>query len=99
MLGTFDSIWSHYSRILQPRNGEESKSISWEKFNEVLPYLVNVNENVLLSIKLTLRTQLESKVKYCIRQRGCSLINSARTPPAVHRGITIWVDEIEFEKK
>ena len=39
------------------------------------------------------------KVKYRIRQRGCSLTHSARTPPAVHQGITIWVDEIEFEKK
>ena len=37
--------------------------------------------------------------KYRVRQRGCSLTHSARTPPAVHQGITIWVDEIEFEKK
>ena len=37
--------------------------------------------------------------KYRVRQRGCSLTYSARTPPAVHQGITIWVDEIEFEKK
>ena len=37
--------------------------------------------------------------KYCVRKRGCSLTHSARTPPAVHQGITIWVDEIEFEKK
>ena len=38
-------------------------------------------------------------MKYRVRQRGCSLTHSARTPPAVHQGITIWVDEIEFEKK
>ena len=38
-------------------------------------------------------------LKYRVRQRGCSLTHSARTPPAVHPGITIWVDEIEFEKK
>ena len=31
--------------------------------------------------------------KYRVRQRGCSLTHSARTPPAVHPGITIWVDE------
>ena len=37
--------------------------------------------------------------KYRIRQRGCSLTHSARTPPDVHQGITIWVDKIEFEKK
>ena len=37
--------------------------------------------------------------KYRVRQRGCSLTHSARTPPAVHQGITICVDEIEFEKK
>ena len=37
--------------------------------------------------------------KYRVRQRGCSLTHSARTPPAVHQGIKIWVDEIEFEKK
>merc|ERR1719483_1339463 len=37
--------------------------------------------------------------KYRVRQRGCSLTHSARTPPAVHQGITIWVDEIELEKK
>ena len=37
--------------------------------------------------------------KYRVRQRGCSLTHSARTPPAVHQGITIWVDDIEFEKK
>ena len=30
---------------------------------------------------------------------GGSLTHSARTPPAVHQGITIWVDKIEFEKK
>ena len=36
--------------------------------------------------------------KYRVRQRGCSLTHSARTPPAVNQGITIWV-EIEFEKK
>ena len=39
------------------------------------------------------------KEEYRVRQRGCSLTHSARTPPAVHRGITIGVDEIEFEKK
>ena len=37
--------------------------------------------------------------EYRFRQRGCSLTHSARTPLAVHQGITIWVDEIEFEKK
>ena len=36
---------------------------------------------------------------YRVRQRGCSLTHSARTPPAVHPGITIWVDEVEIEKK
>ena len=30
---------------------------------------------------------------------GCSLTHSARTPPAVHQGITIWVDKIEIEKQ
>ena len=30
---------------------------------------------------------------------GCSRTHSARTPPAVHPGITIWVDKIELEKK
>ena len=35
----------------------------------------------------------------CVHQGGCSLSHSARTPPAVHQGMTIWVDEIEFEKK
>ena len=43
--------------------------------------------------------QMELHVKYRVRQRGCSLTHNARTPPAVHQGITIWVDEIEFEKK
>ena len=37
--------------------------------------------------------------KYRVRQRGYSLTNSARTPPAVHPGITIWVDKIEIEEK
>ena len=37
--------------------------------------------------------------KYRVRQRGCSLTHSARTPPAVHPGITIWDDEIELKKK
>ena len=41
----------------------------------------------------------ENKDKYRVRQRGCSLTRSARTPPAVHPEITIWVDEIELEKK
>ena len=31
--------------------------------------------------------------RYRVRQSGCSLTHSARTPPAVHPGITIWVDE------
>ena len=39
------------------------------------------------------------KVKYRVRQRGCSLTHIARTKPAVHPGITIWVDKNEFEKK
>ena len=38
-------------------------------------------------------------MKYRVRQRGCSLTHSARTPLAVHPGITIWVDEIELEEK
>ena len=29
----------------------------------------------------------------------CSLTHRARTPPAVNPGITIWVNEIELEKK
>ena len=37
--------------------------------------------------------------QYRVRQRGCSLTHSARTPPAVHPGIMIWVDVIEIEKK
>ena len=37
------------------------------------------------------------KKKYSVLQRGCSLTHSARTPPAVHPGITIWVDKIEIE--
>ena len=37
--------------------------------------------------------------QYRVRQRGCSLTHSARTQPAVHPGIKIWVDEIELEKK
>ena len=41
----------------------------------------------------------KNKKEYRVRQRGCSLTHSARTPPAVHQGITIWVDKIEFEKK
>ena len=43
--------------------------------------------------------QLNKRMEYRVRQRGCSLTHSARTPPAVHPGIMIWVDEIEFEKK
>ena len=50
------------------------------------------------SIRLFMRVPL-SFVNYRVHQRGCSLTHSARTPPAVHQGITIWVDEIEFEKK
>ena len=45
------------------------------------------------------KTLREKMSEYRVRQRGCSLTHSARTPPAVHQGITIWVDEIEFEKK
>ena len=36
-------------------------------------------------------------IKYRVRQRGCSLTHSARTTPAVHPRITIWVDDIEIE--
>ena len=45
------------------------------------------------------RRRKEEEEEYRVRQRGCSLTHSARTPSAVHQGITIWVDEIEFEKK
>ena len=38
---------------------------------------------------------MKEEEKYCVRQRGFSLTQSARTPPAVHPGITLWVDEIE----
>ena len=53
-----------------------------------------------LQIQITLFGQGHGmKCKYRVRQRGCSLTHSARTPPAVHPGITNWVDEIELEKK
>ena len=42
-----------------------------------------VTPSVLKLIKHELRK------KYRVRQRGCSLTYSARTPPAVHPGITI----------
>ena len=35
----------------------------------------------------------------CVRRGGSPLTHSARTPPAVHPGITIWVDDIKLEKK
>ena len=34
-------------------------------------------------------------LEYACAERGNSLNHSARTPPAVHPVITIWVDEIE----
>ena len=49
--------------------------------------------------KKGLAIALNSMLRYHLRQRWCSLTHSARTPPAVHPGITIWVDEIELEKK
>ena len=36
-------------------------------------------------------------IEYCVRQRGSSHSHSARNMPAVHPGITMWVDEIELE--
>ena len=45
------------------------------------------------------KKQLNKNKKYRVRQRGCSLTHSTRTPPAFHPGITIWIDEIEIEKK
>ena len=33
----------------------------------------------------------------CVRRGGSSLTHSARTPPAIHPGITIWVDKIEID--
>ena len=59
-------------------------------------------ENTLCSPLISPPEQLimlRQEVKYQVRQRGCSLTHSARTPPSVHQGITIWVDKIEFEKK
>ena len=44
----------------------------------------------------TIVLSLDVKIKLSL---SLSLTHSARTPPAVHQGITIWVDEIEFEKK
>ena len=37
------------------------------------------------------------KKEYGVCQRGCSLTYSARTPPVIHPGITIWVDKIEID--
>ena len=52
-----------------------------------------------IKIQLTLFGQGHGmKCKYRVRQRGCSLTHSARTPPAVHQGITIWVDELNLRK-
>ena len=42
-------------------------------------------------------SQGSSNVQYRFRQMGFSLTHSARIPPAVHPGITIWVDKIELE--
>ena len=39
----------------------------------------------------------EKEEEYRVRQRGCSLTHNARTPPAVHPGIMIWVDKIKIE--
>ena len=58
--------------------------------------MVKSNYIAVLSLR---QNQYNFIVKYRVRQMGCSLTHSARTPPAVHQGITIWVDEIEFEKK
>ena len=58
----------------------------------------NFKNGKLFSLNcLTILIQLVTE--YRVRQRGCSLTHSARTPSAVHPGITIWVDKIELEKK
>ena len=51
----------------------------------------------LLGEKYVEGKRKKEEEEYRVRQRGCSLTNSARTPPADHPGITIWVDEIELE--
>ena len=48
---------------------------------------------------LTIQTGIIPIGEYRVRQRGCSLTHSARTPPAVHPGIMNWVDKIEINKK
>ena len=47
----------------------------------------------------TVRAHALRSHQYRVRQRGCSLTHSERTPPAVHPWITIWVHEIEIEKR
>ena len=51
------------------------------------------------TIPIRLFSDSKNMTEYRVRERGCSLTHSARTPPSVHPGITIWVDEIEIEKK
>ena len=46
----------------------------------------------LLGEKYVEGRRKKKKEEYRVRQEY-------RTPPSVHQGITIWVDEIEFEKK
>ena len=69
----------------------------WNKIN-----LQQLNKSVAAIYWDLHRETAPGRTHYCqyrVRQRGCSLTHSAHTPPAVHQGITIWVDEIEFEKK
>ena len=43
---------------------------------------------VYLTFSISIKTVCIQE--YRVRQRGCSLTHSARTPPAVHPGMTIW---------
>ena len=79
----------------------------WEKYQGVVGIVsgYKVNEGFYRTVcpgKIS-----KSKYQYPVRQRGCSLTHSTRTPPADHPGMTIWrrsqffscLDKMDFERK
>ena len=50
----------------------------------MLHSMCNFHNNIKLECEY-----YDNTAKYRVRQRGCSLTHSARTPPAVHPGIMI----------
>ena len=72
------------SQMLEPKSRNKRKLVKPKPKKSAVKQIQS-NKNRSLR-----KEQAENIMKYRVCQRGCSLTHSARTPPAVHLGLTIW---------